>query len=393
MAAQIKPEKEKPAAAAATADGFCLLGEESVLNWHRDLIRRGVLLPDAAQENAVRLLQDLSDDIARPPRKSAIRSDWRRFLGMDQRREEGAKSLYFHGGVGRGKSFLMDGFFLHLPAEKKMRVHFHRFMQRFHSEMKKREGTPSALESIAAAVAEKSALICFDEFHISDIADAVILGRLLEELLAREVRFVLTSNYHPDGLYPNGLARDRFLPAIELIKRRFKIAHLDGEADYRMRHFGSGGRFFLHPQNDKTEKQLRRLFDKTACGIALPPFVKTGGREIAAVARAPGIAWFSFEELCAKPRGKEDYLSLSDRFPMLILSGVPLLDSPQTAEAARRFTWLIDILYDHRIKLIAAAAAPPQELYGKGEGGESGRTVSRLIEMQSRQYWSQGKTR
>lgn len=337
------------------------------------------------------MLQQFADTFADAPRKSIIRSDWRRFLGI--REEENADSLYLHGGVGRGKSFLMDGFFLHAPEERKMRVHFHRFMQHFHSQMKAREGEAGALEKAAADIAEKCRLLCFDEFHVSDIADAMILGRLMEELLAGGVKFVLTSNYHPDDLYPNGLARERFLPAIELIKRRFMMISLDDEkgggTDYRMRHFD--GAFFLHPLTTKTKKRLKLIFDKTACGVALPPQAKAGGRILPMIARAPGIGWFSFADLCAAARGKGEYLSLADRFPMMILSDVPQLDKPQLAEAARRFTWLIDILYDRRIKLIISAATSLTALYGKAEGGESGRTISRLTEMQSRNYWQQGK--
>lgn len=350
-----------------------------------------MLTPDAAQENAVDLLQRFADTFA-ASHHHIIRSDWRRFLGIGER-EEKADSLYLHGGVGRGKSFLMDGFFLHAPEERKMRVHFHRFMQRFHQRMKAREGEAGALEKAAADIATKCGLLCFDEFHVSDIADAMILGRLMEELLAGGVKFVLTSNYHPDGLYPNGLARERFLPAIELIKRRFTMVSLDAEggggADYRMRHFD--GAFFLHPLTTKTERRLRAIFDKTACGIALPPEAKAGGRMLPMIARAPGIGWFSFADLCEGACGKGDYLSLADRFPMIILSGVPQLNNPQLADAARRFTWLIDILYDRRIKLILSATTPLAALYGDGEGGESGRTISRLTEMQSRDYWQQGK--
>lgn len=362
---------------------------ESVADWYRGLLARGILAPDAPQERAVAMLQSFAYTFA-APRRSIIRSDWRRFLGMQ---EERADSLYLHGGVGRGKSFLMDGFFLHAPEERKMRVHFHRFMQRFHKRMKEREGESGALEKAAAQMAEQCKLLCFDEFHVSDIADAMILGRLLERLLAGGVRFVLTSNYHPDDLYPNGLARDRFLPAIALIKRRFEMISLDDEdgggADYRMRHFDGG--FFLHPLTTKTEKRLRAIYDKTACGVALPPVAKAGGREIKMIARAPGIAWFSFAELCRRANGKGDYLGLADRFPMMILSGVPKLDRPHLADAARRFTWLVDILYDRRIKLILSAETPLADLYGESEGGESGRTISRLTEMQSRPYWQQGK--
>ena len=364
----------------------------AVSEWYGNLVSGGVLRADPAQENAVNILQEFANDIATPPRKSKIRSDWRRFLGMDGGEEQAANNIYLHGGVGRGKSFLMDGFFLHSPPQKKMRVHFHRFMQRFHASMKAREGEAGALELSADDIAEKCALLCFDEFHVSDIVDAMILGRLLEALLERGVRFVMTSNYHPDDLYPNGLARDRFLPAIELIKRRFKIIGVDGKTDYRMRHFGAGDECFLHPLNAKTETRLRKLFDKTACGITLPPTVKTGGRTIPAIARAPGMAWFSFEELCAAARGQSDYLSLADRFPMIILSGVPRLDSSKLPEASRRFTWLIDILYDRGIKLIISAESPLGELYANNQGGESGRTLSRLTEMQSRAYWQQGKT-
>ena len=279
----------------------------------------------------------------------------------------------------------MDGFFLRAPSEKKARVHFHAFMRRLHEDMKQRENESDPLSAVAAAVAEKFSLICFDEFHISDIADAMILARLLDILLHSGVRFVMTSNYPPDGLYPNGLARDRFLPAIALLKKRLTVHQLDGGSDHRLRRL-SAGRAYYHPLNGETTAALNRVFDGLANGMRLPPRIKINGREVEAVARTSDAIWFDFNSLCGDARGQGDYLLLAERFAAIFLSEIPRLNDPSLAEASRRFTWLIDILYDCRVKLICAAAAPLAELYSPGEGGESGRTVSRLIEMQSEEY-------
>ena len=370
---------------------YCLIGEDAVLTWYGDLLDAGVITPDEKQAEAVRLLQEMADQMAAPSiddKKGFFHSLKSRLRPADNT----ASGLYFHGGVGRGKSFLMDGFYLHIPTEKKLRVHFHRFMLHFHEDMKRQKGQTDPLIAVADSLADKFSLICFDEFHVSDIADAVILGRLLERLLERGVKFVLTSNYVPDALYPNGLARERFLPTIALLKARLRVFALDAGNDYRLRHYLQQGKVFFHPLNEKTDTVMRNVFHSLACGIELPPQVKVGGRVIPAIARASSIVWFSFDELCGGAYSPADYLTLTDRFGTIMLSSVPLLGDDETREEARRFTWLVDVLYDHRIKLVAAAAGPPEKLYNNGAEGEATRTQSRLIEMQSQDYWESGKT-
>ena len=362
---------------------------DEIQAWYRGLLGDPGFQADPAQQKAVDLLQEFADEIAQEKNSKSPQNSGgliSRLLKKNRIDSPPARAgIYLHGGVGRGKSFLMDGFFLRAPSEKKARVHFHAFMRRLHEDMKRRENESDSLSAVAAAVAEKFSLICFDEFHISDIADAMILARLLDILLHSGVRFVMTSNYPPDGLYPNGLARDRFLPAIALLKKRLTVHQLDGGSDHRLRRL-SAGRAYYHPLNGETTAALNRVFDGLANGMRLPLRIKINGREVEAVARTSDAIWFDFNSLCGDARGQGDYLLLAERFAAIFLSEIPRLNDPSLAEASRRFTWLIDILYDCRVKLICAAAAPLAELYSPGEGGESGRTVSRLIEMQSEEY-------
>ena len=196
----------------------------------------------------------------------------------------------------------------------------------------------------------------------------------------------MTSNYSPAGLYPNGLARDRFLPTIALLEKNMEVFALDGDEDYRLRHISEKGRVFFSP-TDSARPHLQKLFDTLACGISLPPRIKVGGREIPALARSSDAIWFSFAQLCGGALGQGDYLYIASRFATVIVSGVPQLGSENLAEESRRFTWLVDILYDAREVLVISADVPLDDLYGDGSGGESGRTISRLIEMQSADYW------
>ena len=368
---------------AEAENNFCLLSDNSVVEWQRHLVREGVLCPDAKQESAVQLLQNLANDLMTPsPPQNFIR---RFFAPAKPAKKCG---LYLHGGVGRGKTFLMDGFYLQLPTERKLRVHFHQFMRHFHADMKKHQGHKEPLWQVADDIARDFDIVCFDEFHISDITDAMILGRLLARLLDGGVRLVMTSNYAPDKLYPNGLARERFLPTIDLLRQRLEIFSLDkkdGE-DYRMRHLQEGGGVFF-ADDEQGAAMMQKIFAALACGIALPPSVRVNGRPIAAVARASDAIWFSFAQLCGSALGQNDYLSLAERFATVLLSGTPKLDTPSLAEESRRFTWLVDILYDNRVTLVLSAADDLQNLYGTDDGGESGRTLSRLIEMQSPAYW------
>jgi cell division protein ZapE len=293
------------------------------------------------------------------------------------------KGVYLWGPVGRGKSFLMDSFFRCVPLVRKRRVHFHHFMREIHRELDALKGTEDPIAGVAEKVSKRYRLVCFDEFHVSDIADAMILGRFLEQTMERGVQYVMTSNYPPDGLYPNGLQRERFVPTIEFLKQRLDVVCVDNGTDYRrlkmekvkVYHVGAGG-----------EEALGRFFESLKDVEEEDHPLDVEGRRIPYRRRAGGLVWFDFQALCGGPRSYADYVDLAKRFHTLILSGVPRM-SPKNADAARRFTWLVDVLYDDRVKLVVSAEAPPEALFPEGEhAAEFQRTASRLHEMQSAAY-------
>ena len=295
------------------------------------------------------------------------------------------RSVYFWGGVGRGKSFLMDCFFDSVPYKRKRRVHFHAFMQEVQNDLKDHNHEPDPLQKVADRIAAATRLLCFDEFHISDIADAMILGRLLEALFARGVIFVMTTNYPPDGLYPNGLMRVNFLPTIEFIKKNFDVVEVDDGTDYRLRTLETL-EIYLVPHNAAAERKLKEDFVRLAGGPGETGTVEILERRLAVVRKAPGVIWFDFATLCKGARSQNDYLEIAREHHTLVLSNVPKM-LPGNAAEARRFTWLIDVLYDHRVKLIVSAEVPAHELYTEGQNAhEFVRTVSRLIEMRTRPY-------
>jgi cell division protein ZapE len=293
------------------------------------------------------------------------------------------KGVYLWGGVGRGKSFLMDAFYLCVPLVRKRRVHFHHFMREIHRELDQLKGTPDPIAAAAERTARRWRLVCFDEFHVSDIADAMILGRFLGQAMDRGVEFVMTSNYAPDGLYPNGLQRDRFLPAIELLKSRLDVLEVDNGTDYRRLKMERLRVYHVGPGSDA---ELERIFGSLRDVEEERQPLDVEGRRIAYRKRAGGLAWFEFPVLCGGPRSYSDYVDLARRFHTVILSGVPRL-GPRNADAARRFTWLVDVFYDDRIKLIVSAEGQPEALFTEGaHAAEFARTASRLHEMQSAQY-------
>lgn len=295
------------------------------------------------------------------------------------------KGVYLWGGVGRGKSFLMEIFYQAVPIQRKTRLHFHEFMRGVHQQLHELRGKSDPLDSVAQHIAQKYALICFDEFHVSDIADAMILYKLLLGLFEHGVSFVMTSNYPPQDLYPDGLHRDRILPAIALIQERLDVLNVDTGVDYRRRSLEQVPRY-LTPNNAAAQAQLQALFDQLAEGEPLDPIIEVENRPLHAIARAKTVLWASFHELCEQPRSQNDYLDLAAQYQAIILSDVPKL-TPRDASAARRFTWLVDVLYDHHIQLIIAADCPADELYTQGpQATEFHRTVSRLVEMQSKAY-------
>jgi len=293
------------------------------------------------------------------------------------------KGVYLWGAVGRGKSFLMDSFYLCVPLVRKRRVHFHHFMREIHRELAELKGTEDPIAAAAARTARRYRLICFDEFHVADIADAMILGRFLEQAMARGVEFVMTSNYHPDQLYAGGLQRERFLPAIELLKGRLDVLEVDNGTDYRRRKME---RLRVYHEGRGQDAALAGIFSALKDVEEERHPLDVEGREIAYRKRAGGLVWFDFEALCGGPRSYADYVDLARRFHTVILSGVPRM-TPRHADAARRFTWLVDVFYDDRVKLVISAEAQPEQLYPEGaNSADFARVVSRLHEMQSADY-------
>jgi cell division protein ZapE len=295
------------------------------------------------------------------------------------------RGVYMHGGVGRGKSFLMDCFFQSVPLTRKTRLHFHEFMREVHRELQDLKGTANPLDGLAERIARRFRLICFDEFHVADVTDAMILHRLLDAMFAQRVSIVATSNFHPDTLYPNGLHRERILPAIELLKSRLEVVELDGGTDYRQRAF-EGLELYHWPLGPQADAAMEKAFASLAEAKEENPLLHIEHRQLQARRKAGGVVWFDFATLCGGPRSQNDYLELASQFHTVLLSGVPQMP-PRLASEARRFTWLVDVLYDRRVKLVMAAAVPPEQLYTEGPlAHEFPRTVSRLHEMQSPQF-------
>ncbi|WP_293781366.1 cell division protein ZapE [uncultured Oxalicibacterium sp.] len=342
------------------------------------LNERGFTADDAQRRAVLRLQQAYEEWESLAARKKNI---FTRLLGESP----APRGLYMWGGVGRGKSFLMDSFYSVVPMDRKMRIHFHEFMRSVHRQLDELKQIADPLEEVAKRVAAKYRLICFDEFHVTDIADAMILYNLFKGLFDRGVSFIVTSNFAPDDLYPDGLHRDRILPAIDLIKERLDIMNVDGGLDYRKRALSQVTAYHT-PLDAQASEALRTAFMRIAEVADEDPLVNIEGREVRALRKAGGVIWFDFHTLCGGPRSQNDYLELASRFHTLILSDVPAISASMSSEA-RRFIWLIDVLYDHRIKLLISAAVPMDELYTVGGlSMEFQRTLSRLIEMQSDEY-------
>src|SRR5882762_3723851 len=348
--------------------------QDVVALYQQSLAKRG-FVSDSAQWRAVERLQQLYEEWSayKARRNTALK---RVLVHPDL-----PKGVYLWGPVGRGKSFLMDAFFLCVPLVRKRRVHFHHFMREIHRELDELRGTEDPLAAVAERTASRYRLICFDEFHVSDIADAMILGRYLEQTMNHGVEFVMTANYSPDGLYPNGLQRERFLPAIEFIKERLDVVSVDNGTDYRrlkmermkVYHVGS-------------DAPLAKIFDELRDVEEEKHPLDVEGRSIPYRKRAGALVWFDFDVLCGGPRSYADYVDLAKRFHTVMLSNVPRL-SAKESDAARRFTWLVDVFYDDRVNLIVSAETEPEQLFTEGEqAAEFQRTVSRLHEMQSVEY-------
>lgn len=295
------------------------------------------------------------------------------------------KGVYMYGGVGRGKSFIMDCFYQAVPLKRKTRLHFHEFMREVHRELRDLQGVVNPLDVLGQRIAQRFKLICFDEFHVADVTDAMVLHRLLDALFKNGVGFVTTSNFHPDGLYPDGLHRDRILPAIELLKQKMEVINVDHGTDYRRRALDHV-ELYHTPLGDKADAAMLKAFEALAETEDESPVMTIESRRIEAKRRAGDVIWFDFKTLCGGPRSQNDYLELASQFHTLVLSNVPQM-AVRMASEARRFTWLVDVLYDRKVKLVVSAAVPPEQLYTEGPlSHEFPRTVSRLVEMQSNEF-------
>lgn len=351
----------------------------NVREFYRKALAERGYRADSAQEAAIERLQVYYDDWINFKKARSSR------LKKLFKRPPVPRGVYLWGGVGRGKSFIMDAFYLTVPVKRKTRLHFHEFMRGVHAELKEVRGQQDPLDEVARRIARRYRLICFDEFHVSDVADAMILYKLLLRLFEYGTSFVMTSNYEPSTLYPDGLHRDRILPAIRLIKERMDILNVDTGTDYRRRSLEQV-RMYLTPITEDTNAELQANFDQLADTAPMVPLLVVENRELAAIALAGSVVWFDFATLCGTARSQNDYLELAGRFHTVILSDVPRMSARQASEA-RRFTWLIDVFYDHKVKLIISAECPAEALYTQGPmAGEFHRTVSRIIEMQSREY-------
>lgn len=352
----------------------------SPLTWYQAASQQSAFIRDAAQARAIEHLDRLWTELMMFKRKR------NRFLGRSLRSPQLPKGLYFYGGVGRGKSFLMDAFYGCLPYRRKRRVHFHAFMAEIHQRLRGLKSEANPLKAVAAEIAKETRVLCFDEFHVSDIADAMILGRLLENLFNEGVVLVATSNYAPSELYPQGQNRSSFLPTIALIEDKLTILNVDGGEDYRHRTLTAAEVFYI-PANDENERKLADLFTQVTAGqVERPSEIEIHGRMLRCKKRTDKAIWFDFRMLCFGPRSQADYLYLSEHYEMIFVSGIEKLSQAERAEA-RRLTWLIDVMYDYRVKFCATCDVPVGEIYVEGDfAQEFVRTASRLTEMQSQEY-------
>ena len=347
-------------------------------------LQRPDFFHDAAQENAVRHLQRLYDDLVAAQQQSSG------LLGkLFAKKPQGPiKGIYFWGGVGRGKTYLVDTFFDALPFEQKMRTHFHRFMKRVHEELKTLKGEKNPLPLIAKRFANEARVICFDEFFVSDITDAMILATLLEELFKNGVSLVATSNIVPDGLYKDGLQRARFLPAIALLKQHTEIVNVDSGIDYRLRALEQA-ELYHWPLDAEAELSLEKSFKSLLtenCTVLENEALIIENREIRARKVANDIAWFDFRAICDGPRSQNDYIELGKIFEAVLISNVEQMNA-QKDDMARRFINLVDEFYDRNVKLILSAEVELKDLYTGGRlEFEFQRTLSRLLEMQSHEF-------
>jgi len=361
---------------------------------YKTLIDEGVIAPDPAQAEAIAKLDALAETVEAYAGQMG-KKGWAARLGLGGKRQPPPQGLYFWGGVGRGKSMIMDLFYESVSVEHKQRVHFHAFMQEVHRRVHafreaQKAGKVSedkdALNALARIIVDKAWLLCFDEFHVTDIADAMILGRLFETMFELGAVVVSTSNRHPKDLYKDGLQRDRFLPFIDMFMQKMQVEELVASRDYRLERL-QGMEAYVTPLGPDADMKLEADFAALTVGATPRPVeLDVNGREIEVSRAAEGIAFVTFKEMCARALGPGDYLVVAERFHTVIIKDVPKL-GPHNRNEAKRFVTLIDALYEAKSKLICSAEVNPAELYTEGDGAfEFERTVSRLMEMQSVEY-------
>ncbi len=348
---------------------------------YQQAIQSGEYIHDPQQEIVAQALQHLYEQIIEQENKSLLL-----YIKSIFKQKDTPQGLYIWGSVGAGKTWLMDMFYHCLPDDKKFRLHFHHFMQQVHHHLKQLQGQRDPLKIIAKQFAQQSSVICFDEFFVLDITDAMILANLLEALFNEGIILITTSNIPPDELYRNGLQRNRFLPAIALLKKQTQIISLQSQADYRLRELKQAGVYFC-PLSDQNTAKIQQLFNQlTHSSARYNQALQINDREIKTIACTQNVVWFEFNILCHVPRSQMDYLDIAKTFHTVFLSNVPKI-AAQDVNSARYLINLIDILYDKRVKLIMSAAVPILELYIKGELHFAfQRTCSRLLEMQSEEY-------
>ena len=367
------------------------------LSRYKERLSNGSLRKDAEQEKAVAALQRLFEELMEM-REAKPRNFFQRMTGLGAKMQGAPQGVYMYGGVGRGKSMLMDLFYGCLPDDiRKRRVHFHKFMIDVHDYIHTRresdgirEGVDATLPLLAERIAEKSRVLCFDEFHVTDVADAMILGRLFTALFDRDVVVVATSNWEPERLYEGGLQRDRFLPFIDLLQRRLEVIHLDSPVDYRSETLAEEGVYF-YPLGSATKTKVDRVFSVLTEGATPESDVlEVKGRKIPVRQVASGVARFTFSQLCEQPHGAEDYLRIAQEYKTVFLEGIPKMGYDRRNEVVRLMN-LIDALYEAGTRVVIQADGPPEKLYhGHDHAFEFDRAISRLMEMQSAAY-IQGK--
>lgn len=351
------------------------------LEYYRDLCKQNKIFEDPQQLLALQSLERIYSDLIHEFKK---REGWFSWLKKFQL----VRGLYLWGGVGIGKTLLMDCFYQCLPFQNKMRMHFHQFMQLIHNDLVKYQGQKDPLELIANEISKQALVICFDELFVSDITDAMLLGRLFAALFARSVCLVATSNTEPDDLYKHGLQRSQFLPAIELLKKNCEVIHIVTSVDYRLRHLKEAGVFYT-PLDDVARENMKKTFDVLTEGkvISTEP-IEICGRLIRVIKKTNDVVWFDFFDICTVPRSQKDYLEIASRFKTVFISDIPIIEA-NAKDMICLFISLVDVFYDAGVRLVLSAAEPVQQIYSRGYMIlEYTRTNSRLLEMQSLDYFA-----